>query len=763
MIVDVFIETRYSPIDIVYSYRTMDSSIVPGIRVVVPFGRGNRTVIALVLKTREGDESKLKEVLEKVDVEPILTEDLIQLGDWISKTYSVGYNRAFSPILPPGDIKEIVYNYIPLDENIVLEEISEGELSKLVSEGKILKKYSVKTSKSIKTQKEIRLKDNYFDAFNQGRELTEAQKKVLEYFIEKKSALRSTALKELGVSTSPIKTLINRGFLEEKTVKIIVEPYENTTKYPQIPLNLDQLRAIEEVNASKNTTHLLMGVTGSGKTEVYLHLAREVVEKGGQIIVLVPEIGLTPQMIERFKGRFGNRVSVLHSKLSTGQRLSEWLKIKNGEVDIVVGVRSGIFAPFERLKMIIIDEEHDSSYNFHQGLRYDTKEVASKRMELLGGKLLLGSATPSISTYYQVEESNISVSYLKKRANSLALMPSTKIVDMRQELVNGNTSIFSNKLYNLMKETLERKEQIILFLNRRGYSNFISCRSCGYVVKCSSCDISMNYHRTINRLRCHYCGKTREVPKVCPECGSKYIKDFGIGTQKVEDEVLKYFPGTRVIRMDRDTTIKKDSFDSIFNSFKNNEADVLIGTQMISKGLDFENVTLVGVIAADLSLYISSYDSHERTFQLITQVSGRAGRGKKKGNVVIQSYSPEDYAIVSAARGDYMEFYNREIEIRRVLNYPPFSKVGTVEFSSLKETVQRGAEEFLNSLSENLDGLSVESTRIIDLPKIRDNYRCKVTLKCKHSEMAMLNEVINRVLENYNGRTKEEIYVNIEY
>ncbi|MDO5041671.1 MAG: primosomal protein N' [Peptoniphilus sp.] len=588
---------------------------------------------------------------------------------------------------------------------------------------------------------------------------------VIEYLSDKRESPLSDMLRNLKISDSPVKTLESKGLLS--IYKSRVERKTHDVKYEDSShsLNMEQLEIYNSIIEDRAGVSLIHGLTGSGKTEIYLKLAKEITSKGGQVIVLLPEIGLTPQMIERFKGVFKDRVAVMHSKLSLGQRYDSWQRIKNGDVDIVVGARSAVFAPFENLKMIIVDEEHDSSYRFHNALRYDAIDIAIKRMEILSGKTVLGSATPDICHYYLAKIGKYKLYELKKRAVKGARLPKINIVDMRDELIRGNTSIFSGLLSKQIHEKLKDKEQIILFLNRRGFSNFVSCRSCGYVIKCDNCDISMTYHRDMDILRCHYCGSTKRLVKVCPNCGSKYIRQFGVGTQRVEEEVQKNFADARVLRMDRDTMTQKNSYDETYEKMKNHEVDILVGTQMLAKGLDFDNVTLVGVVAADLSLFISDYRANETTFQLLTQVSGRAGRGKKEGEVVIQSYNPENYAVLFAKKADYIGFFNTEIRNRREFNYPPFVKMVNIYFISKEDKyLDQASHLFLKDLGKILKDIYIEHTRIISLPKIKRQHRNKCTIKVKPDDLQSLTDKIREVMQS-NEKTfeKYKIYIDIEF
>lgn len=451
---------------------------------------------------------------------------------------------------------------------------------------------------------------------------------------------------------------------------------------------------------------------------------------GKGAIVLVPEISLTPQMIERFKGRFSENVALFHSRLSDGERFDQWQRVKNGEVNLVVGARSALFLPVSNLGLIIIDEEHENTYKSEQNPKYDARETAEFICSLKGAKLLLGSATPSIESYYKAKKNEYELIELKKRANGSS-MPLIELVDMREELKNHNYSLLSRRLYDEMNKALNNKKQIILFLNRRGYSTFISCRKCGYVFKCPDCDVPMTYHRN-GYLVCHYCGRTEKAVKICPKCHSKYVKYFGAGTERVENEVKKYFKNARVLRMDVDTTRYKDSHESIYNAFKNKEADILIGTQMISKGLDFDDVTLVGVLAADMSLNIPDYRSEFRTYQIITQVSGRAGRRNDKGLVIVQSYDPSNYSLQFAKNNDYESLYEKEIVLRKLMDNPPFGKIMCIGASSKDENLLK---KFMNTIYENLKDIAENNNYSILKPvpciitKLRENYRWQILIK----------------------------------
>ena len=779
MFADIFIENNFQKIDKLYTYIVKDD-VQPGMRVLVNFGKSYRVGIVLFLhENYSGNHlEKLKEIHSVLDDEPIISEDLIKLGLWMKERYLIGYSKAFSPILPPGNLqrikKKILVEKYPHGKD--LEDLNSVDLSKyfedLSDDEKILIKrlrargyikYIYDSLVTIKPKLVNYLKvSGDFDPKNlEG--ISEKQAQVFNFIKDMKDISRMDVMKDLDISYSPIKSLIKRNLIEEYKKEVNREPVENSYKTNKLALNDEQQEALKSIQETDKVVSLLHGLTGSGKTEVYLNLTSKVIEDGGQVIVLVPEIGLTPQMIERFKSWFGNEVAIIHSKLSAGERYDEYRKVLNDQVKVVVGVRSAVFVPFKNLKMIIVDEAHDSSYDFHDNLKYDTIEVAINRMKDRG-KVVLGSATPSVESYFYAKKGFYNLCQLKNRAKKGAFLPDTEIVDMRDELTMGNVSIFSRELKKDIEEKLNNKEQIILFLNRRGFSNFISCRSCGEVIKCDDCDISMTYHKAKNRLICHYCGKTKALPKLCPSCGSKFIKQFGVGTQRVEEEVKKYFPKARVLRMDRDTTGKKDSFNEFYEKIKNKEADVIIGTQMVSKGFDFEDVTLVGIVAADMSLYISDYKARERTFQLITQVSGRAGRASKKGKVIIQTYSPDSEIINYSAKGDYEDFYQYEIEERKTFLYPPYTKLIELEFSSYDENLtQVWAEKFLQQMSIDLKGMDIMVTKFIKMPRIKNINKTKFSLKVKPKDLGLLIEGLNRVINNSKIENERKIILNIEF
>lgn len=660
--------------------------------VKVPFGTKNKTSEGFVLALKREEEIdksfRVKKVASIVTDEPIIDKNDIKLIYFLREKYLCKYIDAFRLLIPVGIMK--------------------GAKSKS-------KKVIVFKSDDLSS---IKNSEGYIEIIN---------------FLKENSGnyTKTELINNNSISKYKLNKLIENGLLEVE--EEIVFRYNNRTYNIDFEkeLTAQQKQVLDEYINSSDNLFLLKGVTGSGKTEVYMRMVEDALNKGKSAIVLVPEISLTPQMIERFKGRFGKDVALFHSKLSDGERFDEWFRVKSGKAKLVIGARSAIFLPVKNLGLIIIDEEHENTYKSDQNPKYQTKEVAEFLSNQKGCKVVLGTATPTIETFYRALIGELKLLELNSRVDGKA-MPPMKVVDMRNELKSGNASLFSRELFNEIKEKLSKKEQIILFLNRRGFSTFVSCRSCGYVFKCEECDISMTYHRN-GLLVCHYCGKTKSTPKKCPKCDSKYVKFFGAGTQRVEEEVKKYFKEAKVLRMDVDTTRSKDSYENIYNTFKDGKADILIGTQMISKGLDFKNVTLVGILAADMSINIPDYRASERTFQIITQVAGRAGRGEKQGNVIIQTYTPDHYSLKYAINYDYEGFYEREFTVRALMKYPPFGKILLINAISKKEDLLK---QFMHKISNGIK-LLVEKEKDIDvlgpipclIAKVKENYRWQIVIK----------------------------------
>ena len=598
---------------------------------------------------------------------------------------------------------------------------------------------------------------------------SEKQKKVLQFLKDNEGVTIPEIETYAGGTRAIVKTLEKNGYVEIIEKKIERDPLasKKIEKTENLKLTLEQQMAFDEISEKMDQEQyerfLIYGVTGSGKTEIYLQLIGKAMKQNKTSIVLVPEISLTPQMIDRFISRFGkDEIAVLHSKLSLGERYDEWNRIKEGKAKIVIGARSAIFAPLNNIGIIIIDEEHDSSYKSESVPKYDAKEIAKKIAKENNCPLVLGSATPDLTTYYKAQQGEITLLALTKRANNSKL-PSVDVVDLKMELANGNRSMLSYKLHDAIQKNLEKKRQTILFLNRRGYSTFIMCRECGYTVKCKNCDISLTYHRFENKLKCHYCGYEEDVVTVCPECHSTKIRYFGTGTQKLEQEINKVFPQATTIRMDVDTVSKKNSHEEILNKFRNENIDILIGTQMVVKGHHFPNVTLVGVIAADSSLNIDDYRANERTFQILTQVAGRAGREQLEGNVIIQTYNPENFAIQCAKEQNYDKFYNTEIALREQLKYPPFSDIILIGFSSLNENeVKQIAEKTYQYFRKmfNTEEFNVLKPMPSPIDKIQNRFRWRIIIKGIMTENA--NGILNEYLQKFYNCTYKNTKVTIE-
>ena len=697
-------------VDKVFTYKipiNLIGSVHLGFRVKVPFGRGNKTLDAFVLELYEqcDNVNNIKEIASICDEIPLLKITDIELVKIMKKKYLCTYLECIKVIIPRGITKGI----------------------------------KKKTSQLLSTCKEL-----------EGKFLKEPYKNIYELLQNNNMKYNKNEFSKLfSVSLSSINTMIKHEFLGSQEVVINRYSEKEYLRYEEKTLNENQKKTVDIIMNSNKKKFLIHGVTGSGKTEIYMNLVSYMLKDNKQSIILIPEISLTPQMVERFKGRFGRDIAVFHSRLSDGERYDEWMRVKQGNVKIAIGARSAIFLPFENLGLIVIDEEHEASYKSDSDPKFDAREIAYMKCELENCILILGSATPSIESYYRSTINELELITIGERADG-ASMPSVEIVDMREELMNNNRSIFSKSLYDGITESLRKNEQIILFLNRRGFSTFVSCRKCGYVFKCKKCDISLTYHSASDYLTCHYCGEKERISKVCPSCGSTYVKYFGVGTEKIEQEINRIFPSARTLRMDFDTTRKKNSYEYIYNTFKNKQADILIGTQMVAKGLDFENVTLVGVIAADFSLNLPDYRAFERTFQLLTQVSGRAGRGSKEGNVVIQTYSADSLTLQYAANNDYDSFYKDEIMMRRAMDYPPFTSILVITLSSENEpllikSIQNVGENLKYKVKDN-DKITLLGPCPCGISKIKNFYRWQIIIK-GNIEEAIALEIKNLVYE----------------
>ncbi len=666
-----------------------------GTRVLVPFGNSKKTfegVVVGLTDTLDFPPEKLKPI-KAVMGERLLTKELLTLADIIKERYFSSLSECLRCMFPAG--------------------------------------LSGKDDLLLKKRQAVLCAETY------GLRLTAAQKAVIDALKDGPKLI--VELKEsLSVSDSPINSLEKKGIIKLENVNVKREVIRNISQSTNTRiLTQAQQNALNSILTSDKPS-LLYGVTGSGKTEVYLNLIEHSLSKGKQAIMLVPEISLTPQTVRVFTERFGKNVSVTHSRMSAGERYEQWKRAKDGEISILIGPRSAIFAPFPNLGIIIIDEEHETSYKSETSPKYHTKAVALERSKLTGARLVLGSATPSAESFYEAKNGLFNLVTMSQRINKT--MPTVEIVDMRVEFDHSTVTVFSEALKNAMYENLQRREATILFLNRRGYSNFVSCRRCGEVLKCPNCAVSYTEHRTSESiLICHYCGKTLKTPKNCPICGSENIRNFGLGTQKVEEETRRLFPDARILRMDADTTSGKHGHERILNEFGNGNADILIGTQMIAKGLDFPNVTLVGIVAADMSLCASDFRAAENTFRLLTQVSGRAGRSERSGRVFIQTYNPSHYALTFAKQADYDGFFDTEIALRRQCNYPPFSHIFTV-MMSIDASKEEQAEKRLITVISTLYRIMeyCNKSQAFDIlppspsiiPKLNNNYRWRLAVKC---------------------------------
>lgn len=840
VIVDVPVKQTNRAFD--YSIpEAMREWVTVGSRVGVPFGPRKLQGFVVELHQRSDfDPNKVKPIAEVMDLYPPLTPDLVTLAHWISQTYLCNEITALQAMIP-GALKakyerhvcaadtaaypsgqhsillpeqQEIIGYVRDKGTVEIEALlqkfnSAGALIKqLMSEGFLVEMQMIKDRMAAKKVLTVFPPDEPERLMEWEMELTARagkQKEVLRYLAEHPFPVKLTELlNELGISASTVKSLADKGWLTIKEVEIFRDPYASRkfNKSQPLPLMPEQQqvfgRISDAVNQREHRVFLLHGVTGSGKTEVYLQSIQTCLDQGREAIVLVPEISLTPQMVERFKGRFGDLVAVLHSRLSHGERYDEWRKIMLKQVRVVIGARSAIFAPFTKLGLIIIDEEHESSYKQEESPKYHARDVAVARASQHDAVVVLGSATPSLESMYctlpgskpvcSQQENNIEVQTLslfdeeEKSSVESAVrqvkrervpfelltmqnrvegrpLPKVQIIDMREELRTGNRSMFSRGLYKAIEERLHKKEQIVLLLNRRGYSTFVMCRTCGYVAQCPHCDISLTFHQSSHAIRCHYCGYAERELTVCPSCNSEHIRHFGTGTQRVEEELSKLFPGIRVIRMDVDTTTEKGSHEKWLTMFRNRQADVLLGTQMVAKGLDFPHVTLVGALAADTVLNLPDFRAAERTFQLLTQVAGRAGRHELPGEVFVQTYAPEHYSILSASRHDYLSFMDKEMTLRKLHEYPPFHRLILITMSHEQiPLLMRTAESLaarLKELAKELHPLPIEILGPVASPiaRIKDRYRFQCMIKYRGE--ATISGLVRRAVAGFEDIEKQ--------
>ncbi len=731
MFADVIVDIQHEKLDKIFQYRipeSMEGKLEPGMEVLVPFGKGNRQIrgyVTGISETCDYDLSKVKEIIEIPERAMEIEAKLVALAAWMKENYGGTMIQSLKTVLP------------------------------------------IKQKENAKVRKKLRL---LLDE--------ETGKRQLHYYQEKNQKARARLMaallddhlldyelvtKKLNVTMPVIRALEEQGVLAVETEQVFRTPVKQTGQVAsEITYTPEQQQVIsrfrQDYEQGIRQTYLIHGVTGSGKTEVYMEMIRTIVEQGKQAIVLIPEIALTYQTVMRFYRRFGDRVSIMNSRLSAGERYDQMMRAKAGQVDVMIGPRSALFTPFPNLGLIVIDEEHEPTYKSEQTPRYHARETAIRRAEMEDASVVLGSATPSMEAMYRARRGEYVLFEMKNRSR-MQQMARVYTVDMREELKNGNRSILSVKLRELMEDRLGKGEQIMLFLNRRGYSGFVSCRECGHVVKCPHCDVSLSVHRD-GKMRCHYCGYEQPKITACPECGSHYIGEFRAGTQQIEEIVHEIFPRARVLRMDMDTTRRKDSHEKILSAFANEEADVLVGTQMIVKGHDFPNVTLVGVLAADMSLYTGDYRSGERTFQLLTQAAGRAGRGERPGEAVIQTYDPSHYAIETAAAQDYEAFYEEEIRYRELMGYPPAEQLLAVLISGGDEALlEKGCYYLKEYILRVIRKISPEETaaRVIGpaspgIDKIKDVYRRVIYIKAeKYETLTGIKDRVEQYIEINSG------------
>ncbi|WP_368659184.1 primosomal protein N' [Metabacillus halosaccharovorans] len=754
--------------------------LTPGMRVIVPFGP--RKVQGFVVETKNSSEfDRLKAISECLDLTPCLTPELLKVGHWLTEKTLCFKISAFQAMLPAAmkakyekivtltsdqsieHLSEQLQPFFNKKNQVDMKEIEQDVplriIQKDIKNGYLELIYKVKQKGNKKKIRMVKLNCSFDQLAEKIKSVNSNAKKqltVMTYLKENDIRIIPAAdlLAVTNVSDATLKTLISKGILVEEYKEVYRDPYQDRLfeKTKALPLNNEQQQAIAPIlSAVENDEHhvfLMYGVTGSGKTEVYLQSIEAVLNNGKEAIVLVPEISLTPQMVNRFKGRFGSKVAVLHSGLSTGEKYDEWRKIQRKEVQLVVGARSAIFAPFENLGMIIIDEEHESSYKQEENPRYHARDVAIYRAEFHQCPVVLGSATPTLETFARAQKDVYKLLTLKERVNKRS-MPSVDIIDMREELRSGNRSMFSTALIEKLTDRLEKNEQSVLFLNKRGYSSFVMCRDCGFVIQCPHCDISLTYHRFGQQLKCHYCGHEEHMPNVCPECQSEHIRFFGTGTQRVEEELVKVMPEARIIRMDVDTTGRKGAHEKLLSKFGNKEADILLGTQMIAKGLDFPDVTLVGVLTADTMLHLPDFRATEKTFQLLTQVSGRAGRHELPGEVIIQTYTPENYSIQLASKYDYDAFYEHEMFLRKSHAYPPYYFLALVTVSHPEITkVVSVTDKIVQFLRRNVSNESkILGPVASPIPRINDRYRYQCMVKYKREKN--LHETLRKIIEHF--------------
>ncbi|AEG40085.1 primosomal protein N' [Lactobacillus kefiranofaciens] len=778
MIAQVIVDVAVKQTDRIFEYHIpteLEKSIQIGSRVVVPFGRRKVQGFVVGLTEKSEFKGKLKDLLVIVDEMPPLTPELVDLSQSLAKdifSYRIKILQAMLPwVMRAGYRKLLVPNNDqakqlpffkgdPIDLNKLTDLQQIEKVHQLLRNDDAKIEYLVENRAKKKKENQYALaldSTEYTKIYNTLRQNAVKQKKLVMDIIENAATYpksQNKLEKELGLTAAVLNSAVKKGWLVKKAVEVYRNPlagFEDDEKPKPVTLNEQQQAALDQIasaiNKRRSKTFLLEGITGSGKTEVYLHAISKALSQGRNALMLVPEISLTPQMVRQVKARFGNQVAVLHSALSEGEKYDEWRRIRRGETKVVVGARSAVFAPLDNIGLIVIDEEHEASYKQETDPRYNAKDVALWRSRYHHCPLVLGSATPALGIRARAQKHVYQLLRLTKRANNKKL-PQVNLIDLKHVQFAGGQFDLSVDLVAAIKKRLEKKEEVILMLNRRGFANFMLCRECGFVLKCPNCDVSLNLHKDTNSMQCHYCGHSEPIPQACPNCQSKQIRFLGTGTQKVQEELKELLPGARILRMDVDTTRRKGSYKRILDAFGDHEADILLGTQMIAKGLDFPNVTLVGVINADTGLWISDYNASERTFELLTQVAGRAGRAEKEGEVLIQTYNPEHYAIQLAKTQDYERFYGYEMHVRHEGNYPPYFFTVLISISAKKE--QNAAREAFRIKRYLMQHLGQETIILGPSPsaisRLKNKYYYQILVKYKKEPN--LNKLLHHVQDS---------------
>ena len=801
MFADVIVDVDAPGLSHAFTYRVPNELLdaaVPGACVAVPFA--GRELVGYILKTftEAPDLKKIKDLSSVIEDACALTPELINLAAWVSGHYAAPLSHSVRAIIPEAMsaiVCQVVHLTAPANVSQaspaqikfvrVLEEMG-GRADQGILKARCgIDKFAV-TLRQLKNRGAVNITrtlemPKVRPLTVQGLQITDPddipdadlsrapkQAAILKELAKSGGAVRrSDLLAKTGSSSSPARTLVEKGLAEMVQIRVRRKPFKDrpVEAYKEFTLTRNQEDALavirEGLESGAPQTTLLWGVTGSGKTEVYLRSIAHVLSAGGCAISLCPEISLTAHLMDAYRARFGESVAILHSKLSAGERYDEWRRIESGDARVVLGPRSAIFAPVHNLKLVIVDEEHEPSYKQDHSPRYNARLAAEERARAEGASVILGSATPSLETFYRASQKEIRLAVLDSRVDNRP-MPRVQVVDLREEWAQGRKNIFSRELHTAIEDRLSKGEQTILFVNRRGYSSFLLCRTCGYTPRCENCDVSLSYHAITRTLCCHHCNESHPAPDTCPSCGGPHIRRFGTGTERVEEEVQKLFPDASVIRMDSDTTSRKGSHARLLDQFREGRASILVGTQMVAKGLDFPNVTLVGVISADTALNLPDFRAAERTFQLLTQVSGRAGRGTIPGDVIVQTFSPENFAICAAAKQDYMEFYNQEIANRRELFYPPFSRlINVISADPVGEYARDRLAAFAKSVREKASGpLKMLGPSPAPITRLKGLYRWHLLIK--DDESFTLREIIRDVYEGMPPQSRTGLIIDVD-